>query len=130
MRTASGLMLIAVGAILAFAVNAHPSYFNIQVAGWVIMLTGLAGILIPRRGYGWLRRRLVLRRGPTLPVIREPAEPLPPYVKLNAGAVMDTDETVAAPATETSTDFIDAEYEGAAEGMQPTEEAVEEFRQE
>jgi hypothetical protein len=28
----------------------------------VLMLTGLAGILVPRRGYGWLRRRVVVRR--------------------------------------------------------------------
>jgi len=64
MRTASGLALVALGAILAFAVKGHPSWLNIQVVGWVIMLTGVAGMLLPRRGYGWLRRRMVLRRGP------------------------------------------------------------------
>ncbi len=63
MRTATGLALVAIGAILAFAVTSHPSFLNLQVAGWVIMLTGIAGMVIPRRGYGWLRRRVVVRRG-------------------------------------------------------------------
>ena len=50
MRTASGLLLVALGAILAFAVRGHPTWLNIQVVGWVIMLTGVAGMLLPRRG--------------------------------------------------------------------------------
>lgn len=56
MKTAPALALIAVGAILAFAVHAHPRFFNFQIAGWVIMLTGIAGLVIPRRGYSWVRR--------------------------------------------------------------------------
>jgi len=47
MKTATGLALVAVGAILAFAVTGHPSFLNVQVAGWVIMLTGVAGMLGP-----------------------------------------------------------------------------------
>jgi hypothetical protein len=60
MKTATALTVMAVGAIFAFAVTAQPSFFSFHVAGWVLMFTGLAGALIPRRGYGWLRRRLVL----------------------------------------------------------------------
>jgi hypothetical protein len=88
MRTATGLFLIAVGAILAFAVQGHPSWLNIQVVGWVIMLTGVAGMAIPRRGYGWLRRRMVLRRGPGgRPVVdRVEEKRYPPYIMLNSGA--------------------------------------------
>src|SRR5262245_54345702 len=62
MRTAPGLALIAIGAIFAFAVTGSPSWINLQIAGWVLILTGVAAILIPRRGYGWLRRRVVVRR--------------------------------------------------------------------
>jgi len=62
MRTAPGLALIAIGAIFAFAITGSPSWINLQVAGWVLILTGVAAILIPRRGYGWLRRRVVVRR--------------------------------------------------------------------
>lgn len=61
MRTATGLTLIAVGAILAFAFTASPPGFNIHVAGVVILLTGLAGLVIRRKGYGWLRKRMVIR---------------------------------------------------------------------
>lgn len=64
MRTASGLTLIAAGAILAFAVTANTPFVNVHVAGWVLIIVGAIGIAIPRRGYGWLRRRLVLRSGP------------------------------------------------------------------
>jgi hypothetical protein len=63
MKTATALTVAAIGAILAFAVTAHPSFFNFHAAGWVLMLTGVAGAFLPRRGYGWLRRRLVLNTG-------------------------------------------------------------------
>jgi hypothetical protein len=62
MRTATGLTVVAVGAILAFAVTSSLSFFNIQIAGWIIMLTGVAGIIFSRRDSGWLRRRIVMRR--------------------------------------------------------------------
>jgi hypothetical protein len=65
MKTATALTVAAIGAIFAFAVTAQPSFFNFHVAGWVLMLTGVAGVLLPRRGYGWLRRRLVLNTGGT-----------------------------------------------------------------
>jgi hypothetical protein len=63
MRTATSLTLVAIGAILTFAVTAHPRWLNLQVAGVVIMLVGVAGLILNRTGYGWLRRRVVLRRG-------------------------------------------------------------------
>jgi hypothetical protein len=88
MRTASCLTLIAIGAIFAFAVTAHPSFLNLQIAGVVIMATGVAGLLLPRRNQpGWLRRRTILRRGPRGRVVGEIDETrLPPYVMLNPGA--------------------------------------------
>ncbi len=64
MKTAPALALIAVGAILAFAVHAHLRLFSFQIAGWVIMLTAVAGLVIPRRGYSWVRR--VTRRPRTV----------------------------------------------------------------
>jgi hypothetical protein len=63
MKTATALTVAAIGAILAFAVTAEPSFFNFHVAGWVLMVTGIAGSVVPRRSYGWLRRRLVLNTG-------------------------------------------------------------------
>lgn len=68
MRTATGLTLVAIGAILAFAIRTSPSFLNLQIAGWVIMLTGVAGMFLPRRGSGGLRRRIVVRRPRTTAV--------------------------------------------------------------
>ncbi len=62
MKTGVGLALIAVGAILAFAVKGSPSWLNIHIAGWVIMIIGVAGLVLPRRTYGWLGRRMQVRR--------------------------------------------------------------------
>jgi hypothetical protein len=41
-----GLLLIAAGAILAFAVEAEVSGIDVQVVGWILMLVGLIGILL------------------------------------------------------------------------------------
>ncbi len=60
MKTATSLTLLAIGAILAFAVTAHPSFFSFRVAGWVLMVIGVVGAVLSRRGNGWLRRRVVL----------------------------------------------------------------------
>jgi predicted signal transduction protein with EAL and GGDEF domain len=49
MRTGTGLTVVAIGAILAFAVTSSPSFFNIHIAGWVIMLAGVAGMVLSRR---------------------------------------------------------------------------------
>lgn len=67
MRTGAGLALICVGAILAFAVKAHGSVVNVQIIGWILMLTGVVGLLLPRRAYGWLGGRRLVRRTRTWP---------------------------------------------------------------
>jgi hypothetical protein len=62
MKTGVGLAVIAVGAILAFAVTANTSVFNLHTAGWVLMIIGVIGMAIPRSGYGWVGRRVFTRR--------------------------------------------------------------------
>lgn len=64
MKTATGLTLIAIGAVLAFAVHGHPWFLNLQVCGWIIMVIGVIGLAVPRSGFGWLRRQVVVRREP------------------------------------------------------------------
>jgi hypothetical protein len=87
MKKATSLTLIAIGAILTFAVTASPSFLNLQVAGVVIMATGVAGLFLPKPSQGWLRRRTVLRRGARGPVVGGVDEQrYPPYVMLNPGA--------------------------------------------
>ena len=160
MRTATGLTLIALGAILAFAVTGHPSWLNIQIAGWVIMLIGVAGMLLPRRGYGWLRRRLVLRRGPggrpvvsrveeqrypryVLPIpgrttmaasSQAPATGQPPATPAHAAEEVPRRAAQAAADSETAKRAV-AEWEAAEEAAppgapRPAEEVVEEYVEE
>jgi hypothetical protein len=88
MKIATSLTLMAIGAILAFAVTSHPGFLNLQVAGLVIMATGVAGILLPRGKFGWLRRRVVVRRGRRGPVVGHvDEERYPSYVMLNPAAL-------------------------------------------
>ena len=77
MKTATGLTLLAIGAILAFAVSASPPGVNINVVGWIVMLTGVAGFLIPRRASGWLRRRVLERYGSGMPGSGMPGSGMP-----------------------------------------------------
>lgn len=41
-----GIFLIAVGAILTFAVNATSSAVNVDAVGWILMGVGLVGVLL------------------------------------------------------------------------------------
>ena len=67
-----GIFLIAVGAILAFAVHAHTSGVNIHTVGWILMGVGLVGILLSMifwsswagPGYWTSRRRTYVDEGP------------------------------------------------------------------
>ena len=43
MKTGVGLALIAVGAILAFAVNATVSGVDIHAIGWILLIVGIVG---------------------------------------------------------------------------------------
>jgi hypothetical protein len=83
MKIGSSLALICIGAILAFAVTANTSVFNLHTAGWVLMLIGVIGLLIPNRTAGWLGRRLLVRR--SYPSGRVEQVPVPPYVARNPG---------------------------------------------
>lgn len=94
------LILIAVGAILAFAVNQSPgASVDIDVVGWILMIVGIVGLLLsllwwerfgpgsfgwhrgpgpygpgPDAGYGGRRRTVVEEDGPPQP----PPGPPPP----------------------------------------------------
>ena len=72
MKTGTGLAVIAIGAILAFAVRTNTSVFNLHTAGWVLIIIGIVGIAIPRRGYGWVGRRVLTRQTRLRPTRRRP----------------------------------------------------------
>ena len=66
-----GLLLAAVGAVLAFAVNATVSGVDIHTIGWILLIVGIVGILLSMifwsswAGPGYFsRRRTLRRRGP------------------------------------------------------------------
>ena len=83
MRTGIGLTLLAIGAILTFAVTTNTSVFNLHIAGVVLMLTGLAALLLPQRSRAWLNRRLVqrrTRRSRNGTVVETQETTYPPYV--------------------------------------------------
>ena len=55
MYVGTSLFLIAVGAILRWAVTLEVSGFNIQLAGLIILIVGVVGLVISL--YLWLGRR-------------------------------------------------------------------------
>lgn len=85
MRTTAGLLLIGVGAILAFAVTTNTSVFNLHTAGFVLIFIGLLGLFLRRSSYSWVTRRLV-RRTKVLPGQRVEETTYPTYVVRNPGS--------------------------------------------
>lgn len=108
MKTVTALIVMAVGAVFAFAVDLHFSFLNLQAAGWILILLGTAGLIVPRRGYGWLRRQLVVRRGPDgRPVADFQRQNVPPYLMINpAGVPGAAFDTAAGPAAAEVTQVI------------------------
>jgi predicted anti-sigma-YlaC factor YlaD len=58
-----GIFLAAIGAVLAFAVNANVSGVNIHTVGWILLIVGIIGIVLSMifwsswGGPGYARRR-------------------------------------------------------------------------
>jgi hypothetical protein len=46
MGISASILLIAGGAILAFAVNAEVSGLEIQTIGWILLIVGVVGLLV------------------------------------------------------------------------------------
>jgi hypothetical protein len=83
MKTGTGLAVIAIGALLAFAVTTNTSVFDLHTAGWVLMIIGILGIAIPRRGYAWVGRRLFVRQARWRPGRRVEEVVYPTYANRN-----------------------------------------------
>lgn len=64
-----GLFLIGIGAILTFALNIDMGGFNLDAAGWILMLIGLVGIVLTFTVWKPRQRRVVTERreGPGQP---------------------------------------------------------------
>ncbi|SDT73388.1 DUF6458 family protein [Actinoplanes derwentensis] len=61
MGIGASIFLIALGAILAFAVEADISGLDIGVIGWILMLAGFAGLVITLVFWSNRRRTVVTR---------------------------------------------------------------------
>ena len=58
MRLGTGIVLIALGAILAFAVRVQLSGLDLQVVGWILMIVGALGIVLELAIWGPRQRRV------------------------------------------------------------------------
>jgi len=75
MSLGASLFLIAVGAILAFAVTADLSGVNVQVVGVILMLVGLIGLAIDLVLWNNRRNATVVTHSPDVLYV-DPADPV------------------------------------------------------
>lgn len=62
MGIGASIFLLAVGAILAFAVNAQVAGIDINVIGWILMAAGVIGLLMTLIVFAPRRRRRVVEQ--------------------------------------------------------------------
>lgn len=76
MGIGGSILLLAVGAILAFAVDARLGWLDINVVGWVLMAAGFIGLALTV--YFWRARRQIVSREPVDTVEEPRTEVRPP----------------------------------------------------
>ncbi len=77
MGIGASIFLIALGAILAFALNASLGFLDLQLVGWIFMVVGLLGLVTSLVMLN--RRRTVVVDDPaarTRVVERDPYDPI------------------------------------------------------
>jgi hypothetical protein len=77
MRIGASLLLIAIGAILKFAVNTHVNGVDLNAVGIILMIVGVVGLLITLALMTARRRTDVVHRANGTTVI-SPADPIDP----------------------------------------------------
>lgn len=80
MRIGASLFLIALGAILKFAVTDSVNGINLPVVGVILMIIGVIGLLAELFMWGPRRRTTVVHRAPVAPAntvtyVSDPADP-------------------------------------------------------
>jgi Domain of unknown function (DUF6458) len=78
MRIGASLFLIAIGAILKFAVTTHVDGVDLQVVGVILMIVGIVGLLFDLVLWG-TRRRTVVTREPGVTYVSQPGDPIERY---------------------------------------------------
>jgi uncharacterized protein DUF6458 len=108
MRIGVSLFLIALGAILTFAVNVQNSHgFNVNNAGLILMIIGAAGLIITGIWMTSRRRTDILTHGvptygaapgaPVGPVYGQPVTPVAPVSPVYGQPVVQAPGTVYGP---------------------------------
>jgi hypothetical protein len=59
MRLGTGIFLLALGAVLVFAVDVQVSGLDLDVVGWILMAAGVLGIVVELAVWAPRRRRVV-----------------------------------------------------------------------
>lgn len=74
MRLTGSLFLIAVGAILTFAVHVQTTGFSLHTIGIILMIVGAAALVLTLSLLG-MQRKTVIRRGPAGEIVEEHRTP-------------------------------------------------------
>ena len=72
MRLGTAIVLLALGAVLAFAVQVDVSGLDLQVVGWILMAAGALGIVLEVAIWAPRRRHHVVRTDAYAPPAAEP----------------------------------------------------------
>lgn len=73
----TSIFLLAVGAVLAFAVSVQTDGFNVNTIGWILMAVGAIGLVVSLiigtagRAGGYERNTTVIEREPSQVIERE-----------------------------------------------------------
>jgi hypothetical protein len=73
MRLGTGIVLLALGAILAFALRVELSGIDLRVVGWILMLAGALGVVLELAVWAPRRRTRVVQEGYGQPPAGAPA---------------------------------------------------------
>jgi hypothetical protein len=88
-RTSTALALTAAGAVLLLTLLIPGAPVSIKVAGFVLLVAGLARLRLPQSAVGWLRSRFDQVSGVLEPGAGEPEAPLASLDELLSAAPED-----------------------------------------
>jgi len=71
MRISGSMFLIALGAILTFAIHVQTTGFSIHTIGIILMIVGAAALVLTLGLMTQQRQRTVVRRGPAGEIVEE-----------------------------------------------------------
>lgn len=61
MGIGASVLLIAIGAILTFALNVQIGFLDLDIVGWILMVAGVVGLIFTTLIWGPRNRRSVTR---------------------------------------------------------------------